>query len=82
MDRVIKLNSYQAGNFTESQNLVDFYIPSGAVYNLKDSYINLNTKINVTETAVSKAEGGKGIYSAGLQWLDNSGTPVNTQFHN
>ncbi len=82
MDRVIKLNSYQAGNFTESQNLVDFYIPSGAVYNLKDSYINLNTKINVTETAGSIAEGGKGIYSAGLQWLDNTGTPVNTQFQN
>tara|TARA_R110000796_G_scaffold2298_2_gene9122 strand:- start:6453 stop:7961 length:1509 start_codon:yes stop_codon:yes gene_type:complete len=83
MDRVIKFNSYQAGDFTSNQNLVDFYIPSGAVYNLKDSYLNFNTKINVVEDADSIANGGEGVYAVNLAWSKvNSGSPLDNAFEN
>lgn len=70
MDKYIKLNSNQGGPFTSSQNLCDFHIPSDGVYNLRDSYITLNVKIDVAETETAS---GIGVYSAGLQWA-SSGT--------
>lgn len=70
MDKYIKLNSNQGGPFTASQNLCDFHIPSDGVYNLRDSYITLNVKIDVEEAS---ATGGQGIYVADLQWK-SSGT--------
>jgi hypothetical protein len=71
MDKYIKLNSNQGGPFTSTgQNLCDFDIPSDGVYNLRDSYITLNVKIDVEETS---ATGGQGVYVADLQWV-SSGT--------
>ncbi len=80
MDKFLKINSVQGGDFTSSQNLVDFVIPSSmGVVNLKDSYLNLNTKINVTETDTT---GGEGIYSVGLKWKLEGGATVQPKFVN
>jgi len=81
MDKFLKINSVQGGDFTSSQNLVDFVIPSSmGVVNLKDSYLNLNTKINVTETDTT---GGEGIYSVGLRWkMDGAGPHTYPKFVN
>ena len=53
MDKIIKLNSKQ-GQFEAGANatklLCDFTIPAGEVYNLKESYINVNLKVNSTDT--------------------------------
>ena len=65
MDKYIKLNSNQGGPFTANQNLVDFEIPSDGVYNLRDSYITLNVKVDVTETETAS---GQGIYVTNLEW--------------
>jgi len=70
MDRVVKLNSVEAGNFTASQNRVSFELPSGGVYDLSKSYINLNTRINITEAPT--VEGGTGVYPMDLQWVDTT----------
>ena len=70
MDKYIKLNSNQGGPFTANQNLVDFEIPSDGTYNLRDSYITLNVKVDVTETETAT---GTGIYATNLEWA-TSGT--------
>jgi len=70
MDKYIKLNSNQGGPFTANQNLVDFEIPSDGVYNLRDSYITLNVKVDVTETETAS---GTGVYATNLRWA-SSGT--------
>tara|TARA_R110002167_G_scaffold198187_4_gene401236 strand:- start:873 stop:2366 length:1494 start_codon:yes stop_codon:yes gene_type:complete len=69
MDTTIKLNSYEGGDFTNSQNLVNFIIPSGAVYNLRDSYISINVKVNAVDVETT---GGYGVYSSAIKW--NLGT--------
>jgi hypothetical protein len=65
MDKYIKYNSTQGGPFTSSQNLCDFHIPSDGVYNLRDSYITLNVKVDVTESSTT---GGTGVYATNLRW--------------
>jgi len=80
MDKFVKINSVQGGDFTPTQNLVDFIVPSSmGVVDLKDSYINLNTKINVVETST---DGGVGVYDMGLQWKQTGGSPVYMKFTN
>jgi membrane protein CcdC involved in cytochrome C biogenesis len=63
MDNYIKLSSSQ-GVITAQQNILDFYIPSGGVYNLKDSYIELMCNAE----SVSAATVAGGIFSVGLRW--------------
>jgi hypothetical protein len=70
MDQYIKLVANQGGPFTASQNLVDYNIPSDGVYNLRDSYITLNVKVDVTETETAT---GQGVYITNLEWA-TSGT--------
>ena len=71
MDKFVKINSVQGSDFTKAQNLVDFVIPSGmGVVNLRDSYINLNVKVNVAE---SNTDAGVGVYPAGVEWSAVSG---------
>jgi len=69
MDKFVKINSNQAGDFTASQNLIDFTIRAGDVISLRDSYLNFNVKINVEE---SSTDGGEGIYPMDLQWKTSS----------
>ncbi len=77
MDKFVKINSVQS-DFSTAQNLVDFVIPSGmGVVNLRDSYINLNVKVNVAE---SNTDTGVGIYPAGVEWSAVNG--VNPHYTN
>jgi hypothetical protein len=72
MDKYIKINSVQGGDFKSSQNLVDFTVPSSmGVVNLRDSYVNLNVKVNVVE---SNTDAGVGVYCAGVQWKKGTNT--------
>ena len=45
MDQFIKLQSSTSTPFTSSQNLVDFSIPDGDVYDFSSSYINLRCRV-------------------------------------
>ena len=47
-DKYIKLQANQGGPFTAQNNLVDFDLPQG-VYNLRDSYVNLNFRITPSD---------------------------------
>tara|TARA_R100000951_G_scaffold84058_4_gene71815 strand:+ start:144 stop:1589 length:1446 start_codon:yes stop_codon:yes gene_type:complete len=49
MDKVIKINSVEGGPFTATQNICQFVLPEGNVYDLNDSYINLNVKIDAVQ---------------------------------
>jgi hypothetical protein len=46
MNRIIKLNSRQGGDFSASQNLCDFDIPAGINIDMTKSYLSLNCDIN------------------------------------
>ncbi len=70
MDAYLKIQSVQGGEFTSSQNLVDFVIPEGHVIDLNDTFIQLNGNIDVVESAT----GGTGVYNVGLQWVTASAT--------
>jgi len=45
MDRITKVNSVQGGDFSATQNLCDFIIPSGMVINMKKSHLMINCDI-------------------------------------
>ena len=59
MDKIIKLQSIQGSGFDANKKLCDFDIPSGAVYDLSSSYINLVANITTDDGG---ANGGQGIY--------------------
>lgn len=77
MDAYEKIQSIQGGEFTATQNLVDFRIPAGGVYDLNDSFINLNGSIDVVD---SSADGGTAVYNVGLQWVTTD--PEKPHFQN
>lgn len=76
MDNYIKIASSQ-GVINANQNIVDFYIPSGGVYNLRDSYIELMCNAS----SVSDATVAGGIFSLGLRWQNPPVADANTQTH-
>lgn len=70
MDKIIKLQSIQGSGFDANKKLCDFDIPSGAVYDLSSSYINLVANITTDDGG---ANGGQGIYelTTGFDGKDN-----------
>ena len=71
MEKFIKIQSNQS-EFSNTANLVDFVIPEGDVYDLSDSWVNLEFQIDVTEVAsyggVADAS-GVGVYEMSLSWV-------------
>ncbi len=66
MDAYVKIQSVQGGEITNTQNLLDFRLPAGDVYDLHDSFLNLNGNI---DTVDSSAVGGDAVYCTNLQWV-------------
>ncbi len=65
MDKFIKIQSNQS-EFSNTANLVDFVIPEGSgVYDLSDSWCNLEFQIDVVETETAS---GVGIYNMQLEY--------------
>lgn len=76
MNKEIKLNSVQGGSFTTSQNRISFEIPADGVYDLSESHINLNIRIDAEENETTS---GVGIYCLGVNWNNNlSSNPPNS----
>ena len=75
MDSYLKIPSSQ-GSYNAQQNILDFYIPSGAVYSLRDSFIELNCHAESTDGVFTDA-----IYSIGLRWQNPPVADANTQTH-
>ena len=71
MDKFIKIQSQQS-EFSTTANLVDFHIPEGDVYDLSDSWVNLEFGIDITEVAsyggVADVS-GVGVYDMSLSWI-------------
>jgi len=59
MDKVIKLQSLQGSGFDATRRLCDFDIPSGAVYDLSSSYVNLVANVATDDGG---ANDGQGVY--------------------
>ena len=53
MDKIIKIYSVQSEDLSVSQNILDFDIPEGEMYDLSRSHVLLNAKV-----ACSSTEGG------------------------
>ena len=81
MDKVIKINSKQ-GTFdagaSATKTLCDFTLSRGEVYNLKDSFININLQIESTDTHETadatppvNYSGGRGVQNLDLGILDS-----------
>ena len=70
MDAYVKIQSVQGGEITNTQNLLDFRLPAGDVYDLHDSFLNLNGNI---DTVDSSAVGGDAVYCTNLQWVTADG---------
>jgi hypothetical protein len=76
MDKFIKIQSNQS-EFSNTANLVDFVIPQGDVYDLSDSWVNLEYQIDVVETETAS---GIGVYDMELQWVTTD--PEKPKFFN
>jgi hypothetical protein len=68
MDKFIKIQSNQS-EFSNTANLVDFIIPQGDVYDLSDSWINLQLQVDIIE--VAPGVGGVGVYDMSIQYTTN-----------
>lgn len=82
MDKIVKLNSIEGGPFTAQQNRITFEIPADGVYDLSESYINLNFRVQADEP---DGASGTGVYPVDLRWkaVDAAAaTPVNPNFPN
>ena len=76
MNRVIKINSNQGGNFSASNNLIDFRIPDDGVYDLSKSYINIVSNC-VQTSARDGLDGGAGVFVPIIKYLQDDGTTAN-----
>ncbi len=65
MNREIKFQANQGGDFTTAQNRVSFTIPPSGVYDLSNSYINLNLEHVIVENETAS---GIGVYGCDLEW--------------
>jgi hypothetical protein len=72
MNRIVKIQSIQSGNFNKSKNLVDFDIMDNAQHNLKNSYVNLRGSIRTTD-ATPRAF-GPAVYNYNFAWSTSAGT--------
>ena len=66
MDKFIKIQSVEGGLITDTNNIRTYDIPEGHVFDLRDSFLQFNCKMDVVETT---PDGGTGIYNTGVQWV-------------
>lgn len=66
MDKFLKIQSIEGGEITATDNLRNFNVPRGDVYDLRDSFVQFNCEISRTETT---AGGGEGVYQNMVQWV-------------
>jgi len=80
-EQYVKIQSLQNGNFTTTNNRVDYIIPASfGKVSLKDSFIQVYTQINNVDTGTT-AE-GQGVYQASLRWKNDAGVASNNYFNN
>jgi hypothetical protein len=90
MDKIIKLPSVQGFSFTKDgaattadKSLLDFVIPSGDVYNLRDSHININVSVDAPDgDATAGAGTGVCLVQFGVLHDINTATSNNRQIPN
>ncbi len=63
MNKVVKFNSVQSGEFNAQQNLIDFILPAGKQYDLEKSYINLVASCSQTD-----ASGSGAVFNYYAEW--------------
>tara|TARA_R110000803_G_scaffold24538_1_gene59087 strand:+ start:3076 stop:4623 length:1548 start_codon:yes stop_codon:yes gene_type:complete len=88
MDKYLKIQSQQS-LFSNTANLVDFTIPQADVYDLSDSWINMNWVTSVVEVATAgtgtgtdAGTAGVGIYNSELEWTPNAQANKHAKFFN
>tara|TARA_R110002126_G_scaffold89145_5_gene213189 strand:- start:2086 stop:3576 length:1491 start_codon:yes stop_codon:yes gene_type:complete len=69
MENIVKIPSVQS-SFTTTKNLVDIKIPSGGVWDLTQSYININMSVDTTDT-VSTVK--PAVYDTMIEFNDSNG---------
>ena len=80
MNKIVKTTSIQSGPFTATQNLVDFNIPGGRQYDLRNAYVNLTGLMTQTDASASAT---KPVYNWQSLWLANDmATPTSLKFDN
>lgn len=81
MNKIVKLTSLQSGNFTNEKNLIDFDLPAGKQYDLRNAYVNLVGAVSQTENIV--ISGHTGVYNWAMDWsVDGGATATNITFPN
>ena len=66
MNKIVKLNSLQSGAFSSTKNLLDFDLPSGRQYDLKNAYVNLVASMTQTDADPTT---GEGVYNYEAKWV-------------
>lgn len=79
-EKYIKLQSQQNGQFTATNNRVDFIIPASmGKVSMKDSFVQLYCKIDAVE---ANPASGTGVYIGSLRWKNGAGASSNNYFNN
>lgn len=66
-DQFVKFHANQAGPYTSDNNVIDVVIPGGAVYNLRDSYLQIYAEAT-TAADTAPVAGRSGVYQTMLQF--------------
>ena len=76
----IKLQSQQSGDFTATNNRLNFVIPASyGKITLKDSFVELYVNIDTADVTPAT---GAGVYISTLQWKNNAGVKTDNYFNN
>lgn len=73
-DTFVKFHANQAGPYNSDNNVIDVTLPGGAVYNLRDSYLQVYAEITTTEDPADiPPSGTAGVYKCLAKLVNTTG---------
>lgn len=72
MSKVTRINSLESGRFSNSNNIVHLRIPQGAVYDMSESYVEVEMSVETTDTTPAV---GTGVYDIEVRY-NNFDVPI------
>lgn len=72
-DKYIKLSAQEGGPFSATNNIVNFVIPAGQVYDLRDSFVTFRVSADTSQENALQARIGDAVYQLGVRLINSTG---------
>ncbi len=72
-DKFIKLSAQEGGPFSATNNIVNFVIPAGQVYDLRDSFVTFRVSATTSQENALQTRIGDAVYQLGVKLTGSNG---------